>query len=236
MKKLVTLVFLLVTALTTLCANNITVSNLSLTGKNLGSHYVMVKFDITWENSWRSLSGPSNWDAAWVFIKYRIPTDHGGDGLWKHAWLNNVDLIASSGISITDDQANMLEMRIFANEMVYVPQGAFTVGSGGTESGSFTNGSWANGGTVSLSISSESALTIGQSAGNLWGTSASGNNTIDGAGTLAAAFPKGYGGFYCMKYEISQQQYVDFLMRVGAFATASTPVSKPVPPGMASWK
>jgi len=29
--------------------------------------------------------------------------------------------------------------------------------------------------------------------------------------SLPAAFPKGYNAFYCMKYEISQQGYVDFL-------------------------
>ncbi len=30
-------------------------------------------------------------------------------------------------------------------------------------------------------------------------------------GTLPAAYPKGMDGFYCMKYEVSQEQYVDFL-------------------------
>lgn len=30
-------------------------------------------------------------------------------------------------------------------------------------------------------------------------------------GVIPAAFPKGYSAFYCMKYEISQKQYVDFL-------------------------
>ena len=97
-----------------------------------------------------------------------------------------------------------------AIEMVYIPQESFYVGSGGTESGSFTNGSWTSGATIPLQITSEDALTIGQSAGNLWGTSSSGNNTIGAAGTLPAAFPKGYGDFYIMKYDASQGQWVDF--------------------------
>lgn len=107
--------------------------------------------------------------------------------------------------------ADISEVRVFAIEMVQVPEGAFFVGSGGTEDFSFTNGSWTSGNTIPLQITSEGAITIGQAAGNLWGTSSSGSNTIGPAGTLPAAFPKGFGAFYCMKYEITQQQYVDFL-------------------------
>ncbi|MCX6266122.1 MAG: SUMF1/EgtB/PvdO family nonheme iron enzyme [Bacteroidetes bacterium] len=248
------LLYLAILFVTGINANNITISNLSLTGKNTGSHYAMVQFDISWENSWRTSTGPANWDAAWVFVKYR---QAGGD--WQHAWLDENGHTAPAGSTIapglTDPgiafnattnpglgafiyrsadgaastftktgvqlrwnygangvaDGDQVEIKLFAIEMVYVPQGEFKVGSGGTESGSFTNGSWTTGATIPLSITSESALTIGQSAGNLWGTSSIPDNTIGGAGTLAATFPKGYGAFYCMKYEMSQQQYVDFL-------------------------
>ncbi len=253
MKKLLAILTALVlTAMVN--ANNIAISNLVLTGKNTGSDYALVQFDISWENSWRSSSAPNNWDAAWVFVKYRI-----SGGEWQHAWLNDVGQTAPSGSIIdvglltpgtafnatsnpglgaliyrsADGAAStftktgvqlrwnygangvadnaVVEIRVFAIEMVYVPQGTYAAGSGGTESGSFTNGSWVSGATVPLSISSENELAIAQTAGSLWGTSISGNNTIGGTGTLTAAFPKGYNGFYCMKYEISQQQYVDFL-------------------------
>ena len=248
-------------------ANNITVTNGVLTGQNTGSKYTMVQFDISWNNSWRVSTGPSNWDAAWVFVKYRVPVSNGGDGLWKTAWLNDTGHTAPSGSSLdigllTPGTAfnattnpglgafiynssnstgtflktgvqlrwnyganfktgstpigdnDMIDIQVFAIEMVYAPTGAFTVGSGGTEGsegGGFTNGSWTSGATIALSISSENALTIGQSAGNLWGTSNTGQSTIGPAGVLAASFPKGYAAFYCMKYELSQQQYVDFL-------------------------
>jgi Uncharacterized conserved protein len=36
-------------------------------------------------------------------------------------------------------------------------------------------------------------------------------NSMDAGGTLASGFPTGFSGFYGMKYEVSQQQYVDFL-------------------------
>jgi len=246
------LIFLLMVISGILNANNVTITNLVLTGKNTGSQYNMVQFDISWENSWRSSSAPYNWDAAWVFLKYRV-----AGGAWQHAWLNDVGHTAPSG-SIIDvglltpgttfnattnpglgafiyrsafgsgtntftgvqlrwnygangvaDNA-MIEIRVFAIEMVYVPQGAFTVGSGGTESGSFTNGPWASGATIPLSIASENALTVANSAGNLWYTSTS-SNIGDRAGPIPATFPKGFNAYYCMKYEISQQQYVDFL-------------------------
>jgi len=248
-----------------LMANEIAISNLSLTGKNTTDHFTLVKFDITWENSWRTTSLPGNWDAAWVFVKYRV-----GGGDWQHAWLNESGHTAPAGSTITpglltpgtafnattnpglgafiyrsvdgtgtfsstgvqlrwnygangltDADADVVEIRAFAIEMVYVPQGSFYVGSGGTESGSLTNGSWASGPTVPLLIASESALTIGHSTGNLWGTSSSGDNTIGVAGTLAAAFPKGYGAFFCMKYEMSQQQYVDFLNTITSTQAAN---------------
>ena len=88
LKKLFTFLLVLVLCIS-LSANNVTISNLSLTGKNTGSHYTMVQFDISWENSWRTSTAESNWDAAWVFVKYRIAVANGGNGLWKHAWLNN---------------------------------------------------------------------------------------------------------------------------------------------------
>ena len=70
----------------TLTANNIQVNNVLLTGQNTTEGFVLVEFDLSWENSWRIDAGPSNWDAAWVFIKYRY-----NNGDWEHATLNYVD-------------------------------------------------------------------------------------------------------------------------------------------------
>jgi formylglycine-generating enzyme required for sulfatase activity len=248
-----------------LYANNITVSNTRLVGQNAGDGSVMIQFDLSWKNSWRVplTSGINNWDAAWVFVKWRVPVSVGGDGLWKHVRLNNSGHTAGTGMTVETglltpgttydattnpalgvfiyrsepgrgdinltgvqlvwdysaaglSETALLEVQVFAIEMVYVPQGSFFVGSGGTESGSFTNGSWVSGATIPLRITSEDALAIGPNPGNLWGTSSSGNNTIGGTGTLPAAYPKGFNAFYSMKYSISQQQYVDFLNTITA--------------------
>ncbi len=76
-----------------LWANNIQVSNVTLTGQNTTTDTWQVQFDLSWENSWRTSSGESNYDAAWVFIKYRF-----GPNLdWRHATLSPTGHVASSG-------------------------------------------------------------------------------------------------------------------------------------------
>ncbi|MBL7765318.1 MAG: SUMF1/EgtB/PvdO family nonheme iron enzyme [Chitinophagaceae bacterium] len=97
-----------------------------------------------------------------------------------------------------------VEVRVFALEMVYVTPGAFNLGSGGSEYYHFRDGAV----DTYFPINSENAITCGNAAGNLWTSS---NGTYWFNGTLPAAWPKGYNAFWVMKYEISQQQYVDFL-------------------------
>jgi len=53
-------------------ANNIAVSGISLTARNTSTQTVRVNFNLSWDNSWRTTSAPFNWDAAWVFVKYKI--------------------------------------------------------------------------------------------------------------------------------------------------------------------
>lgn len=65
-------------------ANNVSVDNVSITGQNSASNYKFVEFDLSWENSWRTSAGPSNWDAVWVFCKYRATSS----STWSHATLN----------------------------------------------------------------------------------------------------------------------------------------------------
>lgn len=108
-----------------------------------------------------------------------------------------------------------VEVSVAAIEMVYVPQGSFYVGSGGSEVGSLTDGSWTSGATIPYLISSEASINIANAAGCLWGTTNSGiTNSIGGTGVLSADYPKGYHAFYCMKYEITQGQYCDFLNKL----------------------
>ena len=223
-----------------LSANNITVSNVSLTGQNTTSgtnnsaNFCYVQFDINWENSWRTSSGSSNWDAAWVFVKYR----KSGTVLWNHATLNTtasnhtaptgstISQSDGTGIfiyrsangtgtfSLTDLElrwqyaadglldSNTVEIAVQAIEMVYVPQGAFAAGGIGQEASKFT-----------LTTINTGTATTAPSGTGAKGGAAGGYPTSQTAPSNAT-WPNGYNAFYCMKYEISQEQYVDFLNKL----------------------
>ena len=256
-------------------ANNIAVSNVSITGKNEAQNFQKVKFDISWDNSWYINGGPNNWDAAWVFVKYRLKTEN----TWNHASLHYVDgtgsgdghtepsncnisssndtgtgeahgafihrtdlgqgTVSYTGVQLRWDygydgigDGDSVEVCVMAIEMVYVPQGSFYVGSGnsgdgtgGTEYGAFyTHPTTTN----PYQITSEAAITVGTTTGNLYYSGTIGTSG-DQSGPIPASFPKGYSAFYCMKYEITQSQYVAFLNKLTytqqATRTAVAPTS-----------
>ena len=95
-------------AASTVTANNIKVdfnfppalpeSERQVLKKNTGTATATVQFNVSWENSWRVTSGPSNFDAAWVFVKY-----HTGDLIWKTATLDISDAAHSVPATATLD-------------------------------------------------------------------------------------------------------------------------------------
>lgn len=105
-----------------------------------------------------------------------------------------------------------VEVKVFAVEMVYIPQGAFYLGSGGFEDNRFRNGAT----DTYFNITSEAVITVGLGATNLFGY---GNDAML-SGSIPATYPKGFNAFWIMKHEISQQGYVDFLNSLD-FNTAS---------------
>jgi formylglycine-generating enzyme required for sulfatase activity len=242
MKKLLTLSFALVCLSLASIANNVTTSNIFLTGQNVASDFTLINYNITWENSWRTNTNENNYDGCWIFAKFRkvnssnwqhatinyvspgtavacghtqpggstILTPADGKGVWMYRsavgagtanWAN-ARLRWNYGVDGVLDN-DSVEIRLFAVEMVYCPQAAFNLGSGGNETYHFRDGV----NDTYFPITSENSIACGANAGNLW--------TEGGqywfTGTLPAAYPKGYKAVWCMKYEISQQQYVDFL-------------------------
>lgn len=105
-----------------------------------------------------------------------------------------------------------VEIRVFAVEMCLVTTGGYLLGSGGTEYNHFYDGANAN---MPYNVQSENAITVGTSAGNLYYDNGGGVGG-DQTGPIPATFPKGFSGFWIMKYEASQQQYVDFLNTIDA--------------------
>lgn len=124
------------------------------------------------------------------------------------------------------------DIKVYGLEMVYVNEGAFelgtlksirerrevlTPGAGGAPYNPFftySSEESSNYGGI-YEVNSEAPIEIGPSDGNLYWIDANitGTNTFSGIpqGNLPEAFPKGYQGFYQMKYELSQQEYCDFL-------------------------
>jgi formylglycine-generating enzyme required for sulfatase activity len=189
-------------------ANNVQITGTSVSGSN-------ITFDISWENSWNANVAPANWDAVWVFIKYQDCNTR----LWAHAGLSTVVADHSTASPLQVDPVadgkgvfirrsslgggNILattvtlkmtipvgtyNYKVYGIEMVNVPQSAYELGD--SSIGGYNN--------ITVTATSQSS---GLSAAAIGGTSPA----------VPAAFPMGFNSFYCMKYEISQEQYVDFL-------------------------
>lgn len=79
-------------------AANIAVTNVALKSRMYAGKVAYVQFDVSWDASWRASwteSGTwTNWDAAWIFVKYRCRD--GANTNWNHASLstNNSDHVA----------------------------------------------------------------------------------------------------------------------------------------------
>lgn len=212
-------------------ANNLSISNAQLTGQNTSGgsgstgNYIMVQFDISWENSFRDAI---NWDAAWVFIKFKTS----GGTTWKHATLTNTGNTAPTGstISVTSDGKGAFiyrtdtgsgtlsltsvklkwyyvidsigdneayNIKVMGCEMVYVPAASFYAGSGGSGTSEFTK----------TYINTANATTAPSGSAS----PKSGGYPTSQTAPSNSSWPNGYNAFYCMKYEISQGQYTDFL-------------------------
>ena len=83
MKKFIALVsaLMLLVFVLPVWANHLQVGTPTITDVNTTGNYAFVQFNLSWENSFKD---DINWDAAWVFVKYKVA----GGTEWKHAYLN----------------------------------------------------------------------------------------------------------------------------------------------------
>ncbi|WP_420459280.1 SUMF1/EgtB/PvdO family nonheme iron enzyme [Neolewinella sp.] len=233
-------VFLLLPLICSVRANGIAVSNVTLTSQNASAGTTVIQFDLRWENSWRTSVGPANWDAAWIFAKYHVdgspwrharlagrggavagatvevqedvgvliyaaPQDYAGDPVYNNVqlrWDYAVDMVHIDGA---------IDLRVFAVEMVYIPEGPFYVGDGGRLMGQFREGGT---NTEPYYLTGLGPIAVGDGTDQLfYGQVNYGGKTYpsgDQQGPIPAEFPEGFGAFYCMKYELTQEQWVDF--------------------------
>jgi len=167
---------------------------------------------------------------------FDVPSDRMGFFVHRAArgeganhWRIQVPWAADAGGRVTG-------VRAFGVEMVHVPTGTFELGTTRSLTGrKEARGPGFRPGTPPAPLSalfradpdgedfyggpypvrSEAPISIGTDAGDLYYIDArflrNDFTSGDQTGPLAAGFPKGYAGFYQMKYEVTEQQYVDFL-------------------------
>lgn len=217
---------LLIASLLTANANNLAITGTSVAGSN-------VTFNISWDNSWNTNLAPNNWDAVWVFVKYQDCATR----LWAHAALSTIGAdhttsaplqvdpvtdgkgvfirrsalgggnIASTSVTLKMTiPAGTYNYKVCGIEMVNVPQGDFELGDGAAAS---------RYNSILVNATSQSS---GISAAVLGGASV----------TVPSTFPVGYNAVYCMKYEVTQEQYVEFLNTLTYTQQASRTVNDPI--------
>jgi hypothetical protein len=100
MKQLLMTLFCL-TVISSLYANNIQISNDTIIHRQNG---IIIRFDVKWDNSWRVISGQSNYDGVWVFFKYRKE----GTTKWEHLYLSGENNLAPTGASIFQNPSQII--------------------------------------------------------------------------------------------------------------------------------
>ncbi|NME70213.1 SUMF1/EgtB/PvdO family nonheme iron enzyme [Flammeovirga aprica] len=246
-------------------ANNLLIENVSIPSKNSSTKTATIQFDISWENSWRVTSAQNNWDAVWVFVKFKNTTtdywqhatlsygsshsstsnlatidsdDDTGTGFSKGAFIYSASTKSQGNASYQvqlewqygqDSQGDddTFEIKVYGIEMVYVPSGAFYLGTGGSDPKTFYmyNNDNVNDRSVPYFVESEGAITVGTTNGNLYYDTDENSGTFR-EGDIPADFPKGFSAFYCMKYEITQGQYADFLNMLRTTQVSVNHISK----------
>ncbi len=207
-------------------------NGLEITNVTPNEDYSQLSFDISWENSWRQTERFH--DAVWVFIKYR--PDNGIR--WEHAHLTggatngNLEVISQQDsvgiflrnaadftgdvtatnvtVDVSLDRAIAIhpDFKVFGIEMVYVPEEGFYYGDNSAINRKIVD---KNNEYFSLfRDSSHISQFIDSEKVTLEFFNDQGMHEEDFV-IPSSAMSTGYSDFYCMKYPITQGQFVDFL-------------------------
>lgn len=201
-------------------ANLLVLGAAAVDGIPAGSGNIMT-FTITWNNSWMT-AAPNNWDAVWIFAKYQDCTD---PATWIPVIFSTAAVHTITGGVLQVDPAVSDGMGVFIRRIAIggpanigaavtatltmtTPAGggaAYNFKVFGIEMVRITPEDFQVGDGVSASTFSNNNITAAVQAAGILGATLGG-----GASNVPATYPMRW-DIYCMKYEITQEQYVDFL-------------------------
>ena len=196
---------------------------------NWDAAWVFVKFQVFGSPEWLHATLSST-DANHSItnnngVSMNIDAAANGRGVMVHRTSNGNGSLNLQGVRLrwdyrsgnaVHDTANVT-VRVFAMEMVFVPQGEFFLGDGTlTTPSPSTNSFRINnvGNNRPYKVTSENAIQL--IASNVTGGGPDQmfdplmSTTATPVFTVPASFPKGFAAFYIAKYEVTVKQYVDF--------------------------
>jgi hypothetical protein len=150
-------------------------------------------------------------------LEFLVPADEGGPvGMFVRRAEYGAGFVCATNVTaVWDFTANpgitkdvKVEIKACAVEMVYIPEGAFYLGTGELLPFRFYQYTDGTQHSKPYRVTSEGAIPTGQQEGKLWARRGA---QPEDKGELQAAYPKGYGAFYCMKTQIKGGHYCDFL-------------------------
>ena len=141
-------------------------------------------------------------DGMGVFV-HRGASDNNQIGSLTTTTSVTVKLAGTYNPALVGTTSNSDNFKVIGIEMVYVPQSNFYIGDGRTSNSS----NFSAGNTIGAVEITSTKQTNGLGAYNNYVS----NPQYGCFLPLPSTYPLGYNGFYCMKYEINQQQIVDYL-------------------------
>ena len=156
---------------------------------------------ITAPNTYNLIIDPVS-DGMGVFI-HRDVSANNQIGNLTNATTVNIKLSGSYNPALVGSSSASDNFKVIGIEMVYVPTGNFYIGDGrSTNTSNFSAGNTI--GAVQITSTTQ-ANGIGSYSNYV------SNPSYGCVMPLPSTYPLGYNGYYCMKYEINQQQIVDYL-------------------------
>lgn len=196
----------------------------SISPGNYDAVWIFAKYLAT-DGSWRHIK--VNGFIPHSAANIQLPSDN--NGVFISPYISDVIDIFEGDVSLQDiklrwnyAQAEIQPMipyqvRIYGIEMVYIPQASFYAGADSLEAGDAAFFDFDSLGTEGFATTDYTYIMNPFPKTLIMKDKATASGGFPQVNTSlqyqpsSNKFPNGYKGFYCMKYEISQQQYADFL-------------------------